>query len=77
MVNIQRLKGEVKANGLTTTAMAKKMGVSSNTLNELYAGRMQFKLNHVNDICEILNLSKKQRDDIFFANEVPKLRDKA
>lgn len=73
MVNVQRLKGEVKANGFTTAEMAKKMGISTTTLDNLYAGRTQFKVNHIEDFTRILKLSSKQRDDIFFANQCPEM----
>lgn len=68
MININRLKGEVKANGMTTAEMADKMGIAVNTLNNLYQGKTTFKVSHVEEFCKILNLSAQQRDEIFFAS---------
>lgn len=68
MVNINRLKGEVKANDMTTAMIAHKMGISENTLNNLYNGRTTFKVSHVEELCKILNLTAEQRDAIFFAD---------
>lgn len=67
MFNQKLLKAKIIAQGLTRAEIAKKMGISLTTLNYKLNGRQEFKLSEMKKICTILNLSKSEREKIFFA----------
>lgn len=73
MIDINRLKGEMKASGLTHAEIAKKMNISARNLRNLLNEEAKFKVEHVDKLTSILGLSKDMRDKIFFAKEVHKL----
>lgn len=67
MFNQKLLKAKIIAQGFTRAEIAKKMGISLTTLNYKLNGRQEFKLSEMKKICTILNLSKSEREKIFFA----------
>lgn len=73
MVDVNRLKGEIKGQGYRTSDFAALMGVTKPCLYNLFSGKTAFRLDHIERISAILNLTAEQREMIFFANNVPKM----
>lgn len=69
MANCEMLKALIKQRGLKQRFIAQKIGVSDKKMHELLNGG-KWRLDEVVDVCNVLNLSKKQREDIFFGQEV-------
>lgn len=60
------LNAVVDESGLKRQHIAAEMGISPQRMSVLLQGRMAWKMNEVCAFCKLLNLTKKQRDDIFF-----------
>ena len=59
------LKNAIKNRGMTITAVAKMLEIT----RETFYNRMEngdFRASEIVGICNVLNLSKRERDDIFF-----------
>lgn len=69
MANCELLKALIEERGLKQRFIAQKMGVSDKKMHELLNGG-RWRLDEVVAVCNILNLSKKQREEIFFGQEV-------
>lgn len=68
MTNIKLLREYISASGLSITFIAEKTGILRETLyNRLKSG--DFKLSEICSISDILNLSRDERDTIFFAHD--------
>lgn len=67
MTDIKLLKKKIKDSGMTITFIAKKTGM----LRETFYNRMRkngdFRASEIAALTKILNLSKSERDCIFFA----------
>lgn len=69
MANCEMLKALIEQRGLKQRFIAQKIGVSDKKMHELLNGG-RWRLDEVVAVCNVLNLSKKQREDIFFGQEV-------
>ena len=59
------LKKVIKDKGMTVTSVAKKVGITRETLyNRMDSG--DFRASEIVAITNVLSLTKKERDDIFF-----------
>lgn len=68
MTNIVRLRKSIDQSGMTITSVAEKCGILRETLyNRMKTG--DFKLSEICAISKVLNLSRDQRDQIFFDND--------
>lgn len=61
------LKAKLIALSMPRSELAGHLGISITTLNYKLNGIQEFKLSEIQKICTILKLSKKERDNIFFA----------
>ena len=75
MVNVERLRDEMRKKAVSPEAAAAAMGVDVAT----YYRRMnrqgsKFTVEEVSRLCELLNLSSRAMQDIFFDRELSKVR---
>lgn len=69
MANCEMLKALIEERGVKQRFIAQKMGISDKKMHELLNGG-RWRLDEVVSFCGIFNLSKKQREEIFFGQEV-------
>ena len=68
MTNVIALKRRIEDSGMSMTYVAEKSGILRETLyNRMKTG--DFKLSEICALSKVLNLSRDERDNIFFANE--------
>lgn len=68
MTNVNALKKCIESRGMTMTFVAKKSGILRETLyNRFKTGN--FKISEISALSQVLNLSKDERDEIFFSQE--------
>ena len=66
MTDIDSLKEAIRRSGISLTFLAQKTGVSRETLyNRFQSG--DFKLSEIEAITKALQLTREQRDEIFFS----------
>lgn len=66
MTNSELLKKKISESGISVSFIAKKMGLSREGLYKKINNFSEFKASEIFAIMGILNLSSKDRDDIFF-----------
>lgn len=66
MVNLNLLEKRMKDSGMTTVAIAEKSGILRETLYNKLKGLSEFKASEISALSNVLNLSSKERDEIFF-----------
>ena len=65
-MNMRKLKGKIAEAGLTQRELAKRIGVSENTLARKIKGIRDFTIGEANRICEELEIKDPiQKADIF------------
>lgn len=69
MTNIKKLKNKFKETGMTVTAIAKKSGMSRETLYNRLNVNADFKASEIAALTRVLCLTEKERNAIFFAEE--------
>ncbi len=73
MTNTVRLNEEIKRSGLKKGWIAAKLGLSSYGFLRKIKNESQFKAGEIKDLCQLLKItSLKERDEIFFADDVDK-----
>ena len=71
MMNINKLKGKIVEKGMTTEALASKMGVDRSTLyRKINSKGETFTIKDANMICSILSLTSEEATAIFFSQYV-------
>jgi len=70
MTNTLELDYAIKRAGLDREKVAKILGISITTLFNKLHNKVEFKASEITKLQSLLNLSKEQRDMIFFANNV-------
>ena len=68
MINTKLLKSYFVKNGLTQEDVAKKIGISYQSLSDKVNNKVQFKVNEVSSLCEMLSINE-DKDEIFFAKK--------
>lgn len=68
MPNLTLLRSKIDNSGLTVTAVAKKSGLKRETLYKKLQGNSEFKASEISALTVILQMSREERDRIFFAN---------
>lgn len=66
MVDYEALRRKVKVSGYKRKYLAKRLGLSENSLRNKLDGRTQFKLHEVEQLARLLGLTAQERDRIFF-----------
>lgn len=70
MTNTLELDYAIKRAGLDREKVAKILGIGVTTLFNKLHNKVEFKASEIAKLKTLLNLSKEQRDMIFFANGV-------
>lgn len=70
MSNIRLLMEKIDESGMTMVAIAEKSGILRGTLYNRLNNKGEFTASEIVGITKALNLSKSDRDKIFFAKEV-------
>lgn len=65
MINTKLLKSYFVKNGFTQEEIAKKVGISYQSLSDKINNKVQFKVDEVSALCEILEITN-DKDSIFF-----------
>lgn len=66
MVNLDRLKDEIDASGMTMVSVANRAGMLRETLYNRLNGKSEFRASEIQGLTNALRLSKQKRDEIFF-----------
>lgn len=70
MTDFQLLREKMNDTGMTVTAISSKAGILRGTLYNKLNGKSEFSASEISTLSKILRLSSKERDQIFFAEEV-------
>ena len=70
MVNFELLLEKIKKSGMTITAITRKCNISRETYYNRINGIGDFTASEICALTKVLNLSRDERDIIFFDNEV-------
>jgi len=69
VTNSEALKEEIQKNGLTCKEFADLLGITRQGLYNKLNNKRDFRQSEISRCIEILHLSKKQIDEIFFNHE--------
>lgn len=69
MTNATLLENIIKESGISKTHIADKMGVSRTRLYAILSGD-DCRASEIMALCEVLHLTARQKEDIFFAQKV-------
>ena len=67
MTNSKKLKGAIISSGLTQAEVADKMGISATAFSYKVTNKSRFTAEEIVFLRKLLNLSRDEVDDIFFA----------
>ena len=67
MVNVKLLRDTIKESGMTTVAVCRKSGILKQTLYNRYKRPQSFTMEEVDALKNVLQLSERQYQKIFFA----------
>jgi predicted transcriptional regulator len=67
MVRLDLLRDHIEESGMTITAIARKSGISRQTMYNRIYGKSEFKASEIVAICKVMHLTDKERDLIFFS----------
>lgn len=70
MINSKKLVEKIDESGVKRKFIAEKLGLSAYGLSKKINNENEFKVSEVEKICNILDLSSAEREDIFFAKNV-------
>ena len=68
MTDNKLLLSIIDKNGLKLKFISDKLGITQQALYNKVNGKSEFKVSEMNKLCEVLNLSNKEKKDIFFGN---------
>ena len=67
-LNTGKLRVAIDESGMTITALAKKMGISSESLHNKINRKAEFTASEIGVVSDVLRLTSESRDAIFFGN---------
>lgn len=70
MTDTQLLREYIERSGLKRVFVAKKIGLTYQGYLNKESGKSEFTQSEIQGLCELLNISKRDRDRIFFARFV-------
>lgn len=70
MVDYPALNQAIVDSGIKKSAVADRLDVTPQTLNNKLNGTTELTISEVQELCEILGFTKRQRQQIFFATKV-------
>lgn len=68
MTNTELFRKKVEEKGITIKFLALKIGITRESLYNKLNNETEFKASEISRITDVLELTSKERDDIFFAN---------
>lgn len=68
LTNTEMLRLKIKESGLKYSYIAKQLNLSAYGLQKKIEGDTEFKASEIETIKDVLNLTRVERDQIFFAN---------
>lgn len=75
MVDTQSIDKLITDSGLKREFIADKMGITRQTLTNKINGNVDFYSKEILSLCEVLGISDRDRNKLFFANNVTKSSD--
>ena len=69
-MNMKLLEKKIKESGLKKGYIADKLGVSPQTFSSRLRGEIGWTVKEIAITCRLLNLSARDRDQIFFSKDV-------
>lgn len=66
MTNTELLRKKIEEKGITFKFLALKIGITRESLYNKLNNTTEFKASEISRIAEVLQLTSKERDDIFF-----------
>lgn len=70
MIDSKKLNRKINASGMKRKYIAEKLGLSPYGLSKKISNENEFKVSEVEKICNILNMTADEREDIFVAKDV-------
>mgnify|MGYP006939717464 CR=1 FL=1 len=70
MVNIEALIKKIDDSGMTNAFICKKADIDTRTFYNRLHRKGDFRAEEIMNLCNVLHLSKKERDEIFFVKNV-------
>lgn len=70
MIDSKKLMKKLDESGMKKRYIAERLGLSTYGLSLKINNENEFKVSEVEKICKILNITLKEREDIFFAKGV-------
>ena len=67
LTDVEKLKKKIKSSGISISVLAEKTGILRETLYNRFKGNADFRASEIDALTQVLALTKKERDDIFFA----------
>ena len=69
MTNTEQLRKSIKDSGIKISAIMESLGIKSyTTMREKINDSSEFTAKEIQILCSLLNLTTKEREEIFFAN---------
>lgn len=70
MTDFELLKNKIAESGMTMVAIAEKTGISRETIYNRFKGVGEFTASEMVALSDVLRLTNRERDRIFFARKV-------
>lgn len=70
MTNSECLRKKVEDSGITFTFLAEKIGITRESLYKKMRNETEFKASEISSVAQVLRLSQKEINEIFFAKGV-------
>ena len=67
MTDLRMLESEIKSSGLKVVTLCERAGIKRGTFYARMNGTGEFTASEIDGLSRALHLTKKRRDDIFFA----------
>lgn len=74
-MDYRNLLGRIKAQGMTQSDVAQKIGVSPVTLNKKLRGHTEFTQSEICDLCTVLSIPDAEIPTYFFTAKLSKSKD--
>lgn len=69
MTNKKLLEEAIQQSGLKKSFIAQQLGMSRPTFNAYLKGKAEFRVTHMNILCDLLRINPEQRETIFFGQD--------
>lgn len=66
MTNTELLEKTIELSGLKKGYIADKLGITRQSLTNKIMGSYEFKQGEISDLCDLLNIDTKAKEEIFF-----------